>query len=98
LKSEPLPANNASVDLLIVSEGLTYSFYWTTGFNWTMENMKWNLLLSGVDGKFLSTKTAGGFVGSIFGMYATSLGKPSTSSVSYNMFEYKGNDDVYKMK
>jgi alpha-N-arabinofuranosidase len=53
-------------------------------------------LKGGVDGKFLSTKTAGGFVGSVFGMYATSLGKPTNSSVHYHLFEYIGKDDVYK--
>jgi len=56
------------------------------------------LLLDGVDGKFLSTSVAGGFVGSVFGMYATSLGKPSTSKAYFNWIEYKGNDDVYKQK
>jgi len=98
LKSEPLTTNNPNINLLIVSEGTTYSFYWSTASASTMDNVKWNVLLSGVDGKFLSTKTAGGFVGSMFGMYTTSLGKPSSSSVTYGLFEYKGNDDVYKKK
>jgi len=98
LKSEPLTTNNPNINLLIVSEGTTYSFYWSTASGSTMDNVKWNVLLSGVDGKFLSTKTAGGFVGSMFGMYATSLGKPSSSSVTYSLFEYKGNDDIYKKK
>jgi xylan 1,4-beta-xylosidase len=96
LKSEPLPSAFTNVSLLIVSKDSTYSFYWSTGFEWTMDRMKWNLLQSGVDAKFLSTKVAGGFVGSMFGMYATSLGKPSSSQVQYSTFEYKGNDEVYK--
>jgi xylan 1,4-beta-xylosidase len=98
MKSETLPSNNQNVNLLVVAEGPTYSFYWSTGFERTMDRVNWNMLLSHVDGKYLSTKLAGGFVGSIFGMYATSLGKPTTSSVTYSLFEYKGNDDVYKMK
>lgn len=98
MKSQPLQANSDLVDLLIVSEGATYSFYWSTGFIAPTDQNKWNQLLSGVDAKFLSTKTAGGFVGSIFGMYATSLGKPSSTSATYGLFEYKGNDDVYKLK
>ena len=98
LKSETLPSNNQSVNLLIVADGPAYSFYWSSGFDSTMDRVKWNLLLSGADGKFLSTKTAGGFVGSLFGMYATSMGKPSSSSATYNLFEYKGDDDVYKLK
>jgi alpha-N-arabinofuranosidase len=90
LKSQALPSNSQNVYLRIVSEGPTYSFYWSA------DNKKWNLLLNGVDGKFLSTSVAGGFVGSVFGMYTTSLGKPSTSKAYFNWIEYKGNDDVYK--
>ena len=92
LKSQALPGNSQNVYLRIVSEGPTYSFYWSA------DNKKWNLLLDGVDGKFLSTSVAGGFVGSVFGMYATSLGKPSTSKAYFDWIEYKGNDDVYKQK
>ncbi|MGZ3924950.1 MAG: glycoside hydrolase family 43 protein, partial [Flavisolibacter sp.] len=96
LKTEPLPLNAENLALLIVADGATYSFYWSGNFSRSMNKTKWNLLLNGVDGKFLSTKVAGGFVGSILGMYATSLGKPSTSTASYTLFQYQGNDDVYK--
>lgn len=92
LKSSTLPSNNQNIYLRIVSEGATYSFYWSA------DNKKWNLLLNNVDGKFLSTSVAGGFVGSVFGMYATSLGKPSNSKAYFDWIEYKGNDDVYKQK
>jgi alpha-N-arabinofuranosidase len=63
-----------------------------------MDKIKWNVLLDGVDGKFLSTKVAGGFVGSIFGMYATSLGTPCSATAEYDLFQYQGNDDIYKSK
>jgi xylan 1,4-beta-xylosidase len=96
MKSEPLPENTDMLALRIDADGAHYSFSWSLGFDWTMDRMKWNILQSGVDGKFLSTKTAGGFVGSMFGMYATSLGKPSSANVSYLMLEYKGDDEVYK--
>jgi hypothetical protein len=36
--------------------------------------------------------TAGGFVGSIYAMYATSLGWPSSSTASFDWFEYDGKD------
>jgi alpha-N-arabinofuranosidase len=52
--------------------------------------------LKDVDATFLSTATAGGFVGSVFGMYATSSGKPSSTKANYDWFEYEGNDDVFK--
>lgn len=43
----------------------------------------------------LSTARAGGFVGSVFGLYATSLGKPSSTKAAFDWFEYKGNDPVF---
>jgi alpha-N-arabinofuranosidase len=67
-----------------------YAFYFGEAKN------KWTLLKDGVDGAFLSTKVAGGFVGSLFVMYGTSNGEATTSVASYDWFEYKGNDDVFK--
>lgn len=60
------------------------------------DNKNWILLKENIDGKFLSTKTAGGFVGSVFGLYATSSGKKSNTKAYYDWFEYKGNDVIYK--
>ena len=74
------------VYLKIASKGSVYSFYYS------LDNMKWALLQDKVDGTFLSTKTAGGFVGSMFALYATSLGKESNNLASFNWFEYMGND------
>lgn len=59
---------------------------------------KWLLLKDNVDGAFLSTKVAGGFVGSLFALYATSNGEQTTSVANYDWFEYKGNDDIFKKK
>ncbi|MEG8945939.1 glycoside hydrolase family 43 protein [Rosettibacter firmus] len=81
---------NNDIILKIDAKGKDYSFYY--GF----DKDKLNLLEDNVDGTFLSTKVAGGFVGSVFGLYATSLGKPSNSRVIYDWFEYKGNDEIYK--
>jgi alpha-N-arabinofuranosidase len=58
------------------------------GKNWTV--------LKEVDGKFLSTENAGGFVGSVFGLYATSMGKQSNAKAYYDWFEYRGDDEVFK--
>ena len=49
-----------------------------------------------VDGTILSTAKAGGFVGSVFGLYATSSGKPSTTKAYFDWFEYKGKDPVFQ--
>jgi xylan 1,4-beta-xylosidase len=57
---------------------------------------QWTLLKDSIDAKFLSTRVAGGFVGCMFAMYATSQQKESNSVAAYNWFEYSGDDEVYK--
>lgn len=69
------------------NEMYTMSFS-TDGKTWTK--------LQDVDGRILSTAKAGGFVGSVFGLYATSLGKTSSAKAYFDWFEYKGNDPVFK--
>jgi xylan 1,4-beta-xylosidase len=81
---------NKEVNFKIEARGGTYSFMY--GF----ENGDWKTLKDNVDGVYLSTAKAGGFVGCMFGLYATSLGKPSNNKAYFDWFEYKGNDDVYK--
>jgi alpha-N-arabinofuranosidase len=89
LAAQPL-IKNKKFYLKIEAKGDTYSFCYANKKN------KWKLLKDGVDGKFLSTKDAGGFVGSMFAMYASSGGKTSSSIAAYDWFEYKGSDDMYK--
>jgi len=78
------------LQLKIEAKGDTYLFYYAE------KNNSWILLKGEVNGKFLSTKEAGGFVGSVFGLYSTSTGKQSKNVARFNWFEYKGNDDEYK--
>jgi xylan 1,4-beta-xylosidase len=80
----------ASLYLKIESNASTYAFYFAEKKN------RWKLLKDGVDASFLSTKIAGGFVGSLFALYGTSDGEPTTSVATYDWFEYKGNDDGIK--
>jgi alpha-N-arabinofuranosidase len=84
------PITAKSVKLRIQSEGDKYSFHYSIKGN------KFDVLKSDVEGKFLSTKTAGGFIGCIYGMYATSSGKPSENTASFKFLRYAGNDPVYK--
>jgi xylan 1,4-beta-xylosidase len=77
------------VHLKIEAKADTYAFYFAD------KKDKWVLLKDNVDGKFLSTETAGGFVGSLFALYGTSDGKVTATNAVYDWFEYKGNDDVY---
>ncbi|MGZ8536937.1 MAG: glycoside hydrolase family 43 protein [Flavisolibacter sp.] len=90
LASKQLSKTPANLQLKIEAKGSSYSFSYST------EKNKWILLKDAVDAKFLSTESAGGFVGCVFGMYATSLGKESKNKAYYDWFEYKGNDDVFK--
>jgi xylan 1,4-beta-xylosidase len=51
-------------------------------------------LAAGLDGKHLSTQTAGGFVGVTIGMYGSSNGTSSSNAVTFKTFEYQGKDKV----
>lgn len=66
-----------------------YRFYYKSDSEWT--NLGGDL-----DGKYLSTRVAGGFVGAVLGMYTTSNGENSTNKAAFDSFQYKGNDEVYK--
>ena len=91
LLAEKIISNNSKkIGLKIASEGDTYSFYFSEDLN------NWKLLKDKVDGKFLSTKEAGGFIGCLYGMYATSNGEKSTNSASFKYLKYSGNDAIYK--
>jgi xylan 1,4-beta-xylosidase len=63
LASAPLP-ERGPVDLRISGRGGTYDFAYA------VREGRWRPLVSGADGALLSTKTAGGFVGAVFGLYA----------------------------
>jgi alpha-N-arabinofuranosidase len=92
LASQKLHGNRIknTLQLKIEAHKDTYSFLYAESPD------QWILLKDMVDGKFLSTRTAGGFVGSMYALYATSTGKPSTTTALFDWFEYQGNDDVYK--
>ena len=90
LQSQFLPGLKDELQLKIEARGNTYAFYYS------VQKGKWNLLKDAVDAKFLSTQTAGGFVGSMYTLYATSNGKITASKAHFNWFETKGNDELYK--
>jgi xylan 1,4-beta-xylosidase len=91
LESIPIKQNkNSPLFFKIEADNGKYSFYYATKKN------RWKSLLANADGKYLSTKDAGGFVGCLYAMYATSNGKSSENSAAYDWFEVKNNDTVYK--
>lgn len=79
-----LPNNKKEVELKVSSSGSFYHFYYAT------QKGKWKFLQEKVDAKLLSTETAGGFVGTVIGMYATSQGEASNNKALFDWFKYEG--------
>ena len=90
LASKELSNPERSLQLKVAANNSTYSFYYS------MYPGPWILLADKIDAKFLSTKTAGGFVGTMYGLYATSLGNPSSSKAYFSWFECRNDDSVFK--
>ncbi len=75
---------NSQIALRIESHGNTYAFAYSP------DGGQWIHLKDGVDATYLSTKTAGGFVGCMYALYATSLGQASTNKAEFEWFKYRG--------
>lgn len=58
------PVDRDTLELRITARGRAYDFAWSK------DGRHWRALASGADETVLSTKRAGGFVGSVFGLYA----------------------------
>lgn len=69
------------IELKIIARGRFYDF------EYKLPDKNWETLARNIDGTFLSTKVAGGFVGDFFGMYAFGNSK---NKVIFNWFEYSG--------
>lgn len=76
------------IQLRITFDGGEYSFSYAQAGGTFQE------LISGVDGKYLSTEVAGGFVGTVIGMYATASGRASDRTAAFDWLRYTGNDAV----
>ncbi|MBI5563339.1 MAG: glycoside hydrolase family 43 protein, partial [Chloroflexi bacterium] len=55
---------------------------------------RWQPVAKGVDGRILSTPVAGGFVGAVIALYASSNGQVSDSVADFDWFEYVGLDEA----
>lgn len=84
-----IPHNTAELKFKIAADGDQYRFHYAAA------DGKWKQIGEVQDGKFLSTKVAGGFIGALFGLYATSSGTPSTNQALFRTLEYTGNDLIY---
>jgi alpha-N-arabinofuranosidase len=89
LTSAALDASTKKIMLRIHAAGEAYSF------SYAVAPDKWIVLQDKVDGTWLSTQVAGGFLGSVFGLYATSLGHETVNHASFTFLKYGGNDSVY---
>lgn len=90
VKQIALEKSQKKIYLKINSDRDNYSFWYG------LKKGKWNLLEDNLDGKYLSTAVAGGFVGCLYAMYATSTGKTSDNKVIYRWLNYAGNDKTFK--
>ena len=70
IASAPIAADDQPVRLRIVAKADRYDFLYSQGAE------GWTTLMADADGTILSTRTAGGFVGAVFGPYARSAGQP----------------------
>ena len=82
------PVSGENIQLKIDFDGANYRFLYAE------TDGEWQVLRENVDGKFLSTEDAGGFVGTLLAMYATSSGEDSENTASFEWFRYEGNDSV----
>jgi alpha-N-arabinofuranosidase len=84
-----IPVTTEKIALRIDAEGEQYSF------RYAIKPNTWMVLKDKVDGTFLSTQVAGGFIGCVFGMYATSSGTETSNQASFKYLRYAGNDRMY---
>jgi xylan 1,4-beta-xylosidase len=90
LVQQPLKSKSNKAGVRINVQGAQCSFHYTAN------GKDWILLKDKVDATFLSTQVAGGFIGCVFGLYATSSGKETSSEASFKQLYYRGNDPVFK--
>lgn len=84
LAEQPLAAGRCY--LKVEAHEQAYSFYVA------VEPDHWQPVAEGIDGRLLSTPVAGGFVGAVIALYASSNGQASANYADYDWFEYVGLD------
>ena len=85
LAEQPISAGRCH--LKVEAHEQSYNFYAAT------EPEQWQPIAEDVDGRILSTPVAGGFVGAVIAMYASSNGQASMNVADFDWFEYVGLDD-----
>ena len=68
LAEKKIESSETTVDFKVKGEGLTYSFLYSTDGGKT-----WETVADGIDAGFTSTNVAGGFTGTVIGLYASDV-------------------------
>lgn len=89
LETAELNSGNENIKFKMEFDKDEYQFFYNT-------NGKWMPIGGTLDGKYLSTRVAGGFVGVVLGMYTTSNGELSDNHAAFDHFQYTGKDEIYK--
>lgn len=92
IASTPIAKNEQENEVLLKIEAKEDVY----SFSYAYNPGQWTLLKDSIEARFLSTRVAGGFVGCMYAMYATSQNKESSNVAAYDWFEYSGDDEVYK--
>jgi xylan 1,4-beta-xylosidase len=82
------PVTAGRLYLKVEAHDQAYNFYAATGPD------QWHPIAKDIDGRILSTPVAGGFVGAVIALYASSNGHASTNVADFDWFEYVGLDEA----
>jgi xylan 1,4-beta-xylosidase len=80
LAEQPIAAERCY--LKVEAHEQSYNFYAASDLQ------QWLPIAEGIDGRLLSTPVAGGFVGAVIALYASSNGQVSTNVADFDWFEY----------
>ncbi len=84
------PYTDKSVHMKITADGEVYHFKYSDN------GSDFHNLITDVDATYLSTETAGGFVGCMYGLYASSNGESSENQAFFNYVEIENKDKTNK--
>lgn len=90
LISQRLPEETGRLSLRAEAKRDLYAFSYST------QPDSWTMLKDSVDATFLNTKYPQGFVGVMYALYGTSQGRPTSTTMYVDWFEYKGLDEIYE--
>ena len=90
LAEKQIEDKTQEVILKIEADNSFYNFYYSFDSN------NWLTIADSIDATFLSTKTAGGFVGCVYAMYATSNGEDSNNNAVYNWIQFENSENIYE--